>query len=205
MNERDPAVEDTGSDPSDAALLITRASSGDRDAFRQLVHRYQNTVYRWAVVLLGDQDDADDVTQAVLIRMHAAMPRYRGAGKFTTWLYSITKNVIADQLRTGRRRAELLDEHTVVSTADGVTGTTIPDAMDASKLESLVRHCLFALPPRQREVFMLSDLEGFSPSEIAEMLDLEQVTVRTNLLKARRAVREIMWREQGKLLKEYRS
>ncbi len=204
MHARDPAANEKNKDSPDTSDLIGRAAAGENDAFRELVRRYHATVYRWAAVSLGDRDEAEDVTQLVLIKVHASLGSYRGGGKFTTWLYRITRNVLFEAVRRQQRRGTLLagENETSAVAVDGEDGE---DTIDSRRLSALVRDYLEALPPRQREVFMLADLDGFSPAEISDLLGVEQVTVRTNLLKARRAIRSRMLREQPKLMEEYRS
>jgi RNA polymerase sigma-70 factor (ECF subfamily) len=204
MNARDPVATDSSRDFPDTADLVGRAAAGDRAAFCTLVRRYHSIIHRWAAVSLGDQDEAEDVTQQVLIKVHRALGSYRGGAKFTTWLYRITRNVLLESgRRQGRRNSLLRGEETLMVNTpdpDGEAGT-----IDAGRIAELVRGYTSMLPPRQREVFVLADMEGFTPAEIAELLDVEQVTVRTNLLKARRAIRGRMLREQPKLMEEYRS
>lgn len=204
MHARDPAADDSNSDYPDTADLVGHAAAGEPDAFRELVRRYHATVYRWAALSLGDRDEAEDVTQLVLIKVHASLTTYRGGAKFTTWLYRITRNVLFETARRQQRRGSLLaareELHGIAAEVDSPE-----DTIDWGRLNALLLDYLAALPPRQREVFMLADLEGFVPVEIADLLGVEQVTVRTNLLKARRAIRSRMLREQPKLMEEYRS
>ena len=203
MRAREPAASDPNGDPPDTADIIVRAAAGERAAFVEIVRRYHATIYRWAATTTGDLDEAEDITQMVLIRLHSSLGGYRGRAKFTTWLYRLTRNVMLEQERTRRRRGNLLQRQQNLSAATQVAEAD-SDAIDSAKVESLVLHYLGALPPRQREVFELADIQGFAPVEIAEMLDVEQVTVRTNLLKARRAIREKMLQEQPQLMREFR-
>jgi RNA polymerase sigma-70 factor (ECF subfamily) len=198
------AAADFSGEPPDTAGLVGRAAAGDRGAFRELVHRYHATIYRWAAVSTGDQDEAEDIAQLVLIKVHGALDSYRGGSRFSTWLYTITRNVLLEQARTRRRRDELLSAHESIEPTEL---HTVPDdtVMDSGRLREHVMRYLAALPPRQREVFELADIQGFTPAEIAVMTGVEQVTVRTNLLKARRAIRGLMLREQPKLMEEFRS
>jgi RNA polymerase sigma-70 factor (ECF subfamily) len=203
MNAWDPAAADASGDPPESAEIIVRAAAGDDGAFRELVRRHHARVYRWAVVGIEDRDDADDVAQTVWIRVHGALSSFHGGARFTTWLYSITRNAIIERNRLRDRRQAL-----AAGERQNVLASEVPDAVttiDAERLLDVVRGYLEQLPPRQREVFQLADLDGFAPAEVAELLNLEQVTVRTNLHKARRAIRNRMLNDNPKLIEEYRS
>ena len=80
--------------------LLRRARGGDSSAFRQLVQRHHDTIHRWALAMTGDPDDADDVEQTALLRVHHALAEYRGVGRFRTWLYPIVRAAATDLLRT---------------------------------------------------------------------------------------------------------
>lgn len=90
--------------------LVERARAGDEAAFARLVARCYDRVYRWALGRTGDPDEADDVTQDVLVRMHRHLGGYRGRAQFTTWLYQITRNAAIDRARRRERRMRT-DEH----------------------------------------------------------------------------------------------
>jgi RNA polymerase sigma-70 factor (ECF subfamily) len=203
MRHRDTAAAEPTEDPPDTGQLVTRAAAGDRSAFTELVRRYHPLVFRWSFVATGDRDEADDVSQTVLLRMFNALPGYRHESKITTWLYTITRNILAEQHRKAARRGLAFPTGVPETRASHDEATN--REMDQSTLERLVRMHLSELPPRQREVFQLSDLDGFSPAEVAEMIGVEQVTVRTNLLKARRAIRQLMLEKEPRFVEEMKS
>jgi RNA polymerase sigma-70 factor (ECF subfamily) len=187
----------------DEPALIKMAAGGDHAAFRELVSRYHATIYRWALSELGAPDEAEDVAQLVLLKVYSSLATFRGGSRFSTWLYQITRNTISELARKDQRRATLLPRS--VAEEPQYDESAVLSAIDGERLESAVKRCLANLPPRQREVFELADLQGFAPAEIAEMLNVEAVTVRTNLLKARRQIRTIMLAERASLLEEFRS
>jgi RNA polymerase sigma-70 factor (ECF subfamily) len=197
------ALSDPSMNDADSADLVARAASGDRDAFRCLVERYHTTVFRWAFAACGDQDDADDVAQAVWIRVYAKMSSYRGGAKFSTWLYRITFNTSVELTRTRTRRASALDTKGAEAPEEPAV-RDLGDDMDASHITHVIRRYLGMLPPRQRAIFDLADLRGYGPAEIAELLGTQEVTVRTNLFRARRAIRTLMLQEEPQLMQEIR-
>ncbi len=181
MNRTDPQ-------PQELEALVERAQGGDSTAFENLVRHCYQQIYRWAWVHTGDPDDADDVTQEVLVVLHRKVKTYAGRARFSSWLFQVTRNAalqherkVGRALRLKRRAREVAvdDSHSV----DGIT------ELDGARTADVVRTLFQQLPVRQREVFDLADLQGFSPSEIGRMLGMKAVTVRANLCKARRALR----------------
>jgi RNA polymerase sigma-70 factor (ECF subfamily) len=180
-------------------VLVARARTGDESAFRRLVHRHHETLHRWALAMTGDADDADDVEQTALLRAHRALAEYRGIGQFRTWLYPIVRTAAADLLRTRRRRAGLLQAGAARLYDPRIT-TDAAASLDRDRLTALVLERYRELPDRQREVFALADLQGHTPAEIAAMMELEPVTVRTHLLRARRSIRARILAEHPELV-----
>lgn len=168
--------------------LVERAQGGDGTAFAGLVRHCYQQIYRWAWVQTGDPDDADDVTQEVLVVLHRKLKTYTGRARFSSWLFQVTRNAalqhgrkVGTLLRLKRRASEVAGDDS--DSADGIA------KLDGVRAADVVRTLFRELPIRQREVFDLADLQGFSPSEIGKMLGMKAVTVRANLCKARRALR----------------
>jgi RNA polymerase sigma-70 factor (ECF subfamily) len=173
--------------------LITRAQRGDPAAFRDLVDRWHPRIYRWAIGHIGDPDDADDVTQQVLVRLHLRLGRFRGTARFSTWLYQVTRNAARDAHRRHARRVRALER--MQRLAD-VPAPALPadPAADVERQETLdaARAALARLPDRQREVFDLVELQGYGAHEAASLVGVSAATARTHLFRARRAVRAAM-------------
>jgi RNA polymerase sigma factor (sigma-70 family) len=184
----------------DLAVLLERARDGSAPSFDELVRRVRGRVRGWARRLTRDADDAEDVAQVVLLTLHARLGEFGGRSRFTTWLYRVTRNVALDRRRAEDRRAALLARRPRDADA-AEAGTT---GEDAEHLARLVRAYFAELPERQRQVFELADLRGYSAGEIAARLGIEAATVRVTLRKARRAIRTRMLREHPRLLEEYR-
>jgi RNA polymerase sigma-70 factor (ECF subfamily) len=187
-------------DRTDLPSLISGAQSGDGGAFARLAEVVQRRIRGWASSFTDDADDADDVTQDVLILMHRRLPQFEGKSRFSTWLYSITRNVALDRRRRMKRRERRLE-----SMEAPVESIETPQAFDESTLTGLILGYFDELPARQREVFELSDIQGLSAPEVAERLGMKAVTVRANLFKARRTIRQRMLEHHSSLLEEYRS
>jgi RNA polymerase sigma-70 factor (ECF subfamily) len=191
----------TQEDPEIVAL-VEAARTGDRGAFDRLVDRVRHTIHRWAKRFTGDPDDAEDVTQIVLLKLHDQLRGYEAKSPLTTWLFRITKNVATDRYRLDTRRASLLAART--SEPEPIPTYDEADEEITTRLAAIVAQYFAALPSRQREVFELADLRGHSTAEIAARLGIEQSTVRVCLLRARRAIRMRMLANEQDLLEEYR-
>ncbi|UCF19486.1 MAG: RNA polymerase sigma factor [Gemmatimonadota bacterium] len=188
-------------DDSDQAL-IRGAQAGEGAAFEDLVRRYYGQIYRWAVARTGDRDEAEDVTQETLLRLHRHLPSFDGRSRFSTWLYQVTRSAAADLHRKRARRERLalrVKRHTPVA-VDPRGDEVVTDERRAS---DLVKTFLEELSERQREVFDLVDLQGFSTVDVSEMLRMEPVTVRSHLFRARKAIRKKILAARPELVEGY--
>lgn len=165
----------------DSHELIMRTRGGDAAAFGALVSAYQPRVFRWALALTGDQDEAEDVTQEVFVRVYRKLGGFRGDGPLEAWLYRITRRVA---LRA--RRPNLLP---LRDAGDDVYNTDPGGRVDRERAFQIICSIAATLPMRQREVFILCDLEGRTPGEAAALLSIKDVSARASLFKARAAIR----------------
>jgi RNA polymerase sigma-70 factor, ECF subfamily len=168
--------------------LVSLASAGDDSAFATLVTRYQPAVFRWALVFAQDPDEAEDLVQEVFVRAHRNFSQYRSDAPLGAWLYAITRSAANQFHRTRKRRKRLSLSPSAMPYRDVYT-TDPGGRVDRERAAALIRELFSELPPRQREVFDLVDLQGLSPAEAAERTGMKPVTVRANLFKARAAIR----------------
>jgi len=176
--------------------LIRRIQQGDAVAFDRLVELHGPRVYNLAYRMLGNAEDAQDVSQEAFLRIYDALPRFRGEASFTTWMYRIVTNVCNDELSRRRRRPPTITE---LETEDGngaapdellTTGETAEDSVLRRERHQALHQAITALPPPFRAVLVLYDLQGFSYDEIAEMLRVNIGTVKSRLNRARNTLRE---------------
>ncbi len=177
------------------AALIERCVAGDEAACAALVDEHQRMVYQLAVHLLGDPQEALDLSQEVFLRVFRTIHTFRGQSTLRTWIYRIVINQARNRQRWWRRRRRddqiSLDEHLRVH-GDIIAGadTLAPDRMLRQKeLGERLRRALAALPFEQRSAIVLRELEGLSYEEIAYSLGVRVGTVKSRLARAREALR----------------
>ena len=178
--------------------LADRARKGEREALGRLAGALRPLICRWALVITGDPDDAEDVAQFVLMKMAESMEDFDGRSKVTSWVYRITRNASLDHLRGRKRDRRLADKLGRLARAAAPRLEDPLDDMEMKRTLRLIRTLLGGLPLRQREIFDLVDLQGLKPREAAQMLEMNANTVRVHLLRARRTMRrEMLARGQG--------
>lgn len=192
------------SDNDELAALVGQARSGNAAAFEELARRLRLRIRGWAHRIVGDGDEAEDVAQLVLVRMHERLDEFEGRSRFGSWLYRITRNVALERRRIEARRYALLAHESILHDSPTVVDGDA-DTGDGSRIERLVASYFSTLPPRQREVFDLCELRGLAASDVATRLGIEPSTVRVLLLRARRTIRARMLADHPDLVKEHRS
>lgn len=169
--------------------LAVKAKEGEREALGSLAGALRPLICRWALVMTGDPDDAEDVAQVVLTKMMRSMHSFDGRSKVTSWVYRITRNASLDHQARKTRDLKLAER--LGRMAQAVT-PRLDDPLDRIEMKRtlrLIRTLLRELPMRQREVFDLVDLQGLQPREAADLLDMNPNTLRVHLLRARRTMR----------------
>lgn len=172
--------------------IVRRACDGDSVSFAQLVALYQPQVFRWALGLVRSRDDAEDVTQDVFVIAWRKLSTFRGDGVIDAWLYRITRRLALRARRMrGRRMLGILPPK---GPPRSVYITDPGGRVDQARLLALVDSAAKALPPRQRELFELCDLQGLAPTEAAALIGMKAVAARASLFKARAALRRSILR-----------
>lgn len=180
----------------DERALIQRCIAGEAVAFEPLVEKYRQRVWRLAYQVLHDREEAWDVAQEAFVRAFHSLPSFRGQSAFYTWLFRITVNVATDRHRQRGAQARafgperVTEEEWARSTPDPGRG---PD-QEAARAEQRerIRRALDALPPKARTIIMLSDVEGLSYREIAEVLNCPIGTVMSRLHNARKRLKGLL-------------
>lgn len=181
----------------DAEGLVRRAAAGDPEAFRALFVRHKSDVSRLVYRMLNAPGDLEDVVQEVFVQVFRSLKDFRGQSKFSTWLHRVTVNVVLMHRRSARSRPVLAEELPGELVAD--TGQTLPDEeVDRRERMRAFQRLLSRLADKKRIVFVLHELEGMSPAEIADVVGAPVLTVRTRLFYARREL-EAMFGEEPTL------
>jgi RNA polymerase sigma-70 factor (ECF subfamily) len=176
------------------SALIQRCAAGDEAAFAELVSDHQRMVIQLAINLLGDREEALDLSQDVFLRVFRTISRFRGHSSLRTWIYRIAVNQARNRHRFWRRRHRAdqvsLDAH-VAAHGDFLSGHEAgPDRVLAQKeLAERLQHALDHLPFDQRTAIVLREVDGLSYEEIAYSLGVAVGTVKSRLTRARQALR----------------
>ena len=181
----------------DDAELMLRTGNGDTAAFEQLIERHQALVIGTVARMLGNNSDIEDVAQQVFIRVWKSATRYTPTAKFTTWLLTITRNLVFNEARRRKRHPGIrLDTH------EGNESLSLPDqarsvpdeALLERELEAAIDRAILSLPERQRLALVLRRYEGKSYEEIADVLNLSVPAVKSILFRARSELRAALSR-----------
>ncbi|MDP9292029.1 MAG: sigma-70 family RNA polymerase sigma factor [Verrucomicrobiota bacterium] len=169
---------------------MRRVAQGDTTAFEQLIEAHQTRVVGTVAKMLGDDRDAEDLAQQVFVRIWNSAPRYRPTAKFTTWLFTIMRNLVFNELRR-RKRHDAVRSTDEESAREIATDAPSPDgAFLTVELERAIQAALSALPEAQRMAIVLRRYEECSYEEIAEILGLSLAAVKSLLFRARADLRE---------------
>jgi RNA polymerase sigma-70 factor, ECF subfamily len=176
------------------AVLVQRCAAGEQLACTELVAEHQRMVVQLAMNLLGDRDEALDLSQEVFLRVFRTIHRFRGQSSLRTWIYRIAVNQARNRHRFWRRRHRAdqvsLDQHLEVH-GDFLSGReSTPDRVLAQKeLAERLQQALDRLPFDQRTAIVLREIDGLSYDEIAFSLGVAVGTVKSRLTRARQALR----------------
>lgn len=186
-------MADSADEPGDA--VIRQMVAGDRDAFRQVVVAFVNSLSRYVTRIVGNGMDADDIVQEAFLKLWTHRESFDPSrARLKTWLYRIAHNLAVDHLRRGRpEKPETAGQEAVeTEAAETMKQTPTPDTAlsDQRELEQLGR-MLLMLPERQRSAIALCCLQGFSNRDAALILDLSVAALESLLSRGRKALRQM--------------
>lgn len=173
--------------------IVVRCQKGDAAAFRALFARYRSEVARLAFRMMGPGVDLEDTVQEVFLQVHKSLKDFRGQSKFTTWLHRVTVNVVLMQRRAAKSRPKFVHGGPETVEQDP---HLLPDD-DAVRLQRMraFGRTLDRLAEKKRTVFVLHEIEGMAPAEIAKVVGSPVLTVRTRLFYARRDLAQLLREE----------
>ena len=175
--------------------LMTKVARGDHAAFEELVHRHRHAVVGTVAKMLASHSEAEDIAQQVFLRLWKSAGRYKPTAKFTTFLFTITRNLVFNETRRKSRRGE----QSLEEQADDwhqqfqEKGHTQPDAqMVQSELRETVNRAIASLPRKQRMAVILRRYENMPYEDIADILGISVSAVKSQLFRARATLRQIL-------------
>ncbi len=177
-----PSVE-----PDDRQLVQT-IRAGDTDAFETLVRRKTTKVYALCYRIIGNAEDAKDISQLVFIKLWENLEKYDSRYAFDTWLYRMVTNVAIDFLRNKQSRENAVNSNLrlVKTAADAEQTVTV----QRKEVESVFNAVSSVLSPKQKTIFVMSEMDDLRSSEIAKILGCRESTVRNHLFNARKLMQQ---------------
>ncbi|MEW5923605.1 MAG: RNA polymerase sigma factor [Candidatus Zixiibacteriota bacterium] len=159
---------------------MTGPVSGSNERFNEIFHRHKDQVYGFAVRMLEDRDIAGDITQEVFLRLYKSIDANPAITNMRSWLFILTRNLCLNKIRDSKRVVSL----------DTMDVENLSGAETEDSNRAILRKAMLCLETRYREVLILKEYQGFSYSEIGEILGLTVPAVRSLLYKARMMLRE---------------
>ncbi|HEY3331120.1 MAG TPA: sigma-70 family RNA polymerase sigma factor [Capsulimonadaceae bacterium] len=189
--------------------LLARCREDDPTAFDEIVLRYKQKIFQYILRMVGDSEEAEDLTQEVFVKTYLSLSSFRSQSSLNTWLYRIAGNICIDAHRKRSRKENAFGGPTVSlddgrnDTGDGVDearpAKEAPDdryepyhVLEMRELDVQIQEALSLLPDKMRTVVILHDLEGLPYEDIAEIVDCPLGTVKSRLFNARVQLRDTL-------------
>jgi RNA polymerase sigma-70 factor, ECF subfamily len=181
------------------AALIARVLAGENEAFYGLGETEETEIYTAAYSILGNEADAEEVSQEAVLKAYTHLARFRAEAKFSTWIIQIALNEARMKLRKDRRKLY----ESLGDTREDQDGDYVPkdyadwreipsETLQQKELRHALARALASLAPKYREVFVLRDVQKLSIAETAKMLGITESSVKTRLLRARLQMRDAL-------------
>jgi len=187
---------------------VILCQKGETDAFEMLVERHQKKMLNIAYRMMGDYDEACDVTQEAFISAYKSIKKFKAEAKFSTWLYRIVVNYSKNRLKQlsglSKKEGVFMDDNTEKRADDILNQSLVNSAnpgtqMETREREAHVQKCISSLDEEYREVLVLRDIQGFSYDEISNILKIPDGTVKSRLSRARNALKDCLTKVIGDL------
>lgn len=170
----------------DESELIRKAQKGNSEAFEWLYQRHVRRIYALCLRMVSDPSRAEDLTQDVFVRLWKQLGSFRHESAFTTWMHRLAVNVVVSDIRSTKRR----DSRVVHTDTLEDFEREVKEAMPETRMD--LEKAIAALPAGAKEMLVLHDIEGYRYREIAEMLEVAEGTVKSQISRARRLLREVL-------------
>jgi len=184
-------MRQTSGDSSDNDL-IRLALDGKISAFKSLVERYEKRAYLYARGMIGNGEDAYDLSQEAFIRVYKSLNRFDQSYPFGVWFFTILSNLCKNHLRKKYNRNEDINSEEFLDSLPAAESSKPDQALFQSDIKRLVWEAISELPAKFREIILLSHFEEMSYDQIAKALNMHRGSVMSRLYYARRKLREIL-------------
>ena len=175
---------------------LEKLLSGDEQAFEEFIRENQTKVYRIALSMVKNPQDAEDIAQETFVKVYMSLSSFGGRSEITTWVYRIVYNLSIDFLKKHGKRAKItktLDDPDDTELLELSDDSYLPeDAFEKKEVKKDIYEALKSLPDEQRELIELKDIHGFSYEEIAEMLSIKEGTLKSRLNRGRLVLKKIL-------------
>ena len=182
-------------------FLIARARKGDNLAFEAIVNRYKNQVFTSAFFIMGNSHDASDAAQEVFLKIYKSLHKFGGRSKFSTWLFRVTTNTCIDLIRKRKRithKTKELDLEKDKKFSDRLNierFSSVESEFLRSEDMKRIIESIISLPVKYRVPIVLRDIYGYSYREIAKYLKQPLGTLKCNIFRGRRILRDTIYRK----------
>src|SRR6266540_2964295 len=197
MSQNDRGNQGRSEENADDVRLMQLVGRGDTQAFEQLIEKHQTLVAGTVARMLGSSSDVEDIAQQVFIRVWKSARRYVPRAKFTTWLLKITRNLVFNELRRAKRRAQIplqSDPDAEEIKLKDETNSAPYASLLEYELQQSIEDAIMQLPESQRMALVLRRYEQLSYEQIAGVLDLSVPAVKSVLFRARTELRSRLTR-----------
>jgi len=189
------------------ALLLKKIKNGDIASFELLISNYQVYAYNVAYRMLGNEEDAKDITQEALIKVYKSIHKFKETSSFSTWLYRIVMNTCKDELKKRKEATISLDKE--IQTDDGSMSMEIGDErlnpsriVERNEVSHVVQEAINTLPDANRMVIVLRDIQGMSYEEISQVIKEPIGTVKSRINRGRGQLKKILMEKKHLILSE---
>jgi len=181
--------------------IVAKARKGSIDDFQRLYSIYAKPIYSFIWRLVGSPSDAEDLTQETFLKVHSELKNLRDVKQFRYWLYRIARNEVYQRLRRSLRRSEVSIDNEEIPyfefLADDASDLDPEERVLSQELYRVVQSSLMALKPKYRDVFILAVFEKMSYEEITKVVGRSLLSVKTDIYRARLAVKEAIGSYMG--------
>ena len=182
------------------AAILAQARLGNTSAFNELLRRYERKIFRLALHITQNREDAEDVLQEAFLKAYEHLDQFQGQSKFYTWIVRIAVNQALMKLRKRKADRSVSLDETIDTGEDNIAREIAAwdenpeQKFSREELQRILTSAIDGLAPIYRAVFVLRDIDGLSTEEAAEALDLSVPAVKSRLLRARLQLREKLTR-----------